>query len=135
MSLRAGALGGLLLVAAWTSAAFAHHTYAMFDRTHRVTAVGDVKELEFENPHSWLRVLIRDAQGQTAVWSFEMGPPGVLRRQGWTPRSVQVGDRVTVQYYPMRDGSAAGQLISVTFPNGKMLAGGPTGSFATGGEE
>jgi len=125
MTLRAGVLAGILL-AAMTAAASAHHTYAMFDREHRLTLVGEVKDLQFANPHSWLRVLVRGDQGQTIVWSFEMGPPGALKRQGWTRNSVQVGDRVTLQYYPMRDGSAAGQLISVTFPDGKVLAGGPT---------
>ncbi len=123
-----------ILLAISTAAASAHHTYAMFDRTHRMSLVGEVKELDFENPHSWLRVMVRDDKGQTIVWSFEMGPPGALRRQGWTRDTVRVGDRVTLQYYPMRDGSAAGQLISVKFPDGKALAGGPTGP-GTGEED
>ena len=133
MTLRIGLVAAILLAIS-SAAASAHHTYAMFDRTHRMSLVGEVKELDFENPHSWLRVMVRDDKGQTIVWSFEMGPPGALRRQGWTRDTVRVGDRVTLQYYPMRDGSAAGQLISVKFPDGKVLAGGPTGP-GTGEED
>ncbi|MBV8536499.1 MAG: hypothetical protein JO128_12955 [Alphaproteobacteria bacterium] len=117
----------VLLCTAFLSRAVAHHTYAMFDRTQRITLVGDVTAVEIENPHGWLRVMVRDAQGQTVVWSFEMGAPGALRRQGWMPGMLQRGDHVTVQFHPMKDGSAAGQLISVVFPDGKKFAGGPTG--------
>jgi hypothetical protein len=122
MTLRTFAFA-MALMAALTSRVWAHHSFAMFDRDQRVTLVGDVKELEIENPHSWLRVLVRGDQNQTLVWSFEMGPPGLLRRLGWSQDVVQVGDRVSVQFFPMKDGSSAGQLISVTFPDGKKLAG------------
>jgi hypothetical protein len=118
-------LSGLLLTGIATPA-LAHHSFAMFDRTNRVTMNGEVKQLDFENPHSWLKVAIKTEQGQATVWSFEMGPPVVLRREGWAPTTVNVGDQITVQFYPMRDGSSAGQLISVKFPDGKVLAGGPT---------
>jgi len=111
MMLRAGVLAGVIF-AALTSTAFAHHSFAMFDHSKKITLVGDVKVLDFENPHSWLKIVTQADQGQATVWSFEMGPVAILKREGWTPKSVEAGDRVTVKFHPMRDGSSAGQLIS-----------------------
>ena len=39
---------------------------------------------------------------------------GVLTRSGWTRHSLNPGDRVSVEFNPLRDGSHGGGLNSVT---------------------
>jgi hypothetical protein len=99
--------------------AFAHHSFAMFDRDQTVKVEGTVKELELINPHGWLQLMVADAQGKTSVWSVEMSGAGQLTRQGWTADSVKPGDKITVSLHPLKDGSHGGQLVSVLLPDGR----------------
>ncbi len=122
--LRKLSLAGLMLVGPG-GLAIAHHSYAMFDRTRELTVTGTVKELQLTNPHSWLQLLVQDASGNAVEYGFESGSPVVLRNAGWTKNSVHAGDKVTVTYQPLRDGSTGGQLISVLLPNGSKLTTAP----------
>ena len=105
----------------WGTAALAHHSFAMFDRSQTQTIAGTVKQFELINPHGWLRVIVPDAQGKQNEWSLEMSGVGQLERGGWSADAVHPGDRVVARLHPLRDGSYGGQLISVTLPNGKVL--------------
>jgi hypothetical protein len=49
-----------IAVAAFAVPAVAHHSFAMFDAQKTVTLQGTVKEFEWVNPHSWLRVMVND---------------------------------------------------------------------------
>jgi hypothetical protein len=95
--------------------AFAHHSFAMFDNDHPSALTGVVKQVIWSNPHIALLVY-RDAKpGETPeLWTFESGSPGNLTRAGWTRQSFQPGDRVMVQYLPLRDGGDAGQIVKAT---------------------
>jgi len=56
--------------------AFAHHSFAMFDTSKTITLKGTVKEYEWTNPHSWLRVMLPDqASGKQLQWALEMSSP------------------------------------------------------------
>jgi len=118
-----------LALAALTTAAFAvpalaHHSFAMFDADKTVTVKGVVKEFEWVNPHSWLRVTLQDqATGRPVQWAFEMGPPPQQIRRGWKPDSLKPGDPVTLTMHPLRDGSRGGQLLTSTLPDGRTLGG------------
>jgi hypothetical protein len=101
--------------------AFAHHSFAMFDRSRTERIAGTVKAIELINPHGWLRIMVSDASGAQNEWSLELGGAGQLERFGWRQNAVRPGDKVVVQIHPLRDGSYGGQLISVTLPNGQVL--------------
>jgi hypothetical protein len=101
--------------------ALSHHSNAMFDATKTVEMSGTVKEFQWTNPHSWLIVTATDAQGKTADWLLELGSPGGLARNGWRPKTVLPGDKVTVTHHPLKDGNPGGQLLSVLLPNGKTI--------------
>jgi hypothetical protein len=105
----------------FAATAGAHHSFAMFDRSRTETIAGTVKEFELINPHGSLRVMVTGANGVQSEWPVEMGGAGQLGRFGFTENAVHVGDKVTVQLHPLRDGSYGGQLISVTLPSGKVL--------------
>ena len=120
-----------LIWSAFSAPVQAHHSFAMFDRSRTDSIAGTVKAFDMVNPHSWLQLLVPDAQGQEREWSLETGGSGQLTRAGWTSHSLSAGDKVTAVIHPLKDGSNGGQLLSVTLPNGQMLTarGGPSGGL------
>ena len=102
--------------------ALAHHSFAMFDSSQLVTFKGTVKELEWTNPHSWLRVMIEDEKThQPLQWSIELASTGQQTRIGWNKEIVKPGDKVTVEINPLRDGTRGGTLLSIKLPDGTVL--------------
>ncbi len=115
----------LLLGAALVAAppAVAHHSYAIYDNDKTLTLAATVEAFRWENPHTVLELaaVTDGGEGQTR-WTIESSSPGILRRFGWTGHSVGRGDRVLVEYSPMRDGSHAGRLHTLTLVgSGKVL--------------
>ncbi len=108
-----------------TGVAWSHHSFAMFDRRpDKETALtGALKELEFVNPHSWLRIYAVDGPSKGTLWSFEMTSVSQLKTYGWSVDTVKPGDLVTVSYYPLRFGSNGGELVSVKLADGRVLKG------------
>jgi hypothetical protein len=121
MTLKALSLG-LITAAALAVPAFAHHSFSMFDQTKVVTLTGTVKELEWTNPHCWLRVMVENPQThQPQQWSIEMASTGQQARIGWSKDIVKPGDKVAVDINPLRDGTRGGTLLKVTLPDGTIL--------------
>lgn len=113
MKLTLGAVALAALMAAVP--VFAHHSFAVYDRTKLLTLKGNVKGFQWTNPHCVVWVLVQpEGGGEPQEWSFETTSPGVLTRGGWTRNSVKPGDRVAVEFYPLRDGSHGGGLSAVT---------------------
>ena len=134
MNLRAFGLATVAVLALAVPAS-AHHSFSMFDSDKTVSVSGTVKEFEWVNPHSWLRVTVDDkATGRPAQWAFEMGSPGQQAQKGWKPDSVKPGDKVTVSFHPLKDGSRGGQLLAATLPNGQQLGNGGQRNNPVGGE-
>jgi hypothetical protein len=110
-------LAAVILAALTTSysLAFAHHSFAVYDRSKRLTLKGNVKSFQWTNPHCVIWVLVLpEGGGAPQEWSLEITSPGVLTRGGWTRNSVKPGDRVAVEFFPLRDGSHGGGLSAVT---------------------
>ena len=105
---------------------FAHHSFAMFDPEKTITVSGVVKEFEWTNPHVWLHVMAADSSGKAVEWSFEMQATAQASSGGWRPDTVKPGDKVMVEFHPLRDGSRGGELLAATVPDGRRL-----GSSAT----
>ncbi len=105
--------------------ASAHHSYAMFDNSKTVTVKGTVAKLEWTNPHVfvWLYVRKSNQSGEYDLYGFENGPVTMLMRVGWTRDSFKAGDRVSVQYFPLKDGRPGGSFIRAVFENGSVLIG------------
>ena len=109
------------LLLAW-SAAFAHHSPIVFDRTKEVTITGVVTEFKWSSPHSWIHLNVTDADGKVANWSVEMNPASLLARNGWRSTTVKPGDKVSVLVHPLRNDEKGGQYISITLGDGKVLS-------------
>ena len=126
MSSRVVSLTAIMVAAfavpALTAPAFAHHSFAMFDAQKTVTLEGTVKEFEWVNPHSWLRVMVNDEKtGKQALWALELSSPSRLVTMGMHADSVKPGDAVSVTFHPMRDGTRGGQFIQAVLPGGKQV--------------
>jgi hypothetical protein len=121
MNLKVVALTAIV-VTAFTTPASAHHSFAMFDAESIITLRGTVKEFEWTNPHSWLRVMVTDEKtGQPAVWALELSSPARLKRMGMSADSVKAGDSVSVTFHPMKDGARGGQFLQAVLPGGKQV--------------
>ena len=102
-------------------ACLAHHSTSMFEPEKRVTLTGDVKEFQWTNPHAWIQVTITAPDGTSSDWSFECGSPNTLSRQGWKPSTLKPGDAITLVANPMKDGTSAGLMYTVTLADGRTL--------------
>jgi hypothetical protein len=105
-------------------AAVAHHSFAMFDPTRTVTLSGTVREFQFNNPHCFIQLLVT-SDGRTDEWSIEMGSPPHLLRSGWKPNTLKPGDKITIVFNPLREGSKGGNYVSVTGADGKVIGAQP----------
>jgi hypothetical protein len=99
----------------------AHHSGAMFDDAKTLELAGTIKEFQWKNPHVWIQVNVKDADGTTKEWSIEGGGPNSLSRNGWRPSTFKPGDAVTIRVHPMRDGSAAGNFMAAKWSDGRTL--------------
>jgi hypothetical protein len=119
LAIMGAALAGGLCGA--TVTAFAHHSFAMFEREKEVTLVGTVREFQWTNPHAFIEMDVPAAQGQIEKWAIEMNSPNNLTRQGWKSSMLKPGDKVSVTLNPLRDGKKGGLFVSVVLPDGKVI--------------
>jgi hypothetical protein len=109
----------LAMTFAWP--AFAHHSDAALDMSSRVTIKGKVTEFYLRNPHAYFSVMTLDEQGHEVEWTVQMASRLTLARLGWSPDSLTVGEEVTVDLHPARDGKSYGLMASVEKANGSAL--------------
>ena len=93
--------------------------------TKVITIKGVVKEFKWSNPHVWVILTVDDGKGNKVDWKAEGRPPGILGRAGWTPKSLQPGEEVTIDLSPAKDDSASGLIARVTKADGTILANAP----------
>jgi len=121
----------LLFLALATQPAIAHHSYAMFDATRTLKVTGTIAKLEWRNPHTyvWLYVPNSGSASGFDVYAFENASPTFLVDRGWSKTSFVAGDKVTIEYWPLKDGRTGGHFVSATYADGRVLrgAGGPRG--------
>jgi hypothetical protein len=120
MSSRTLLLTGLML-SSLNGVAVAHHSFSMFDGEKTLTMSGVVKEFEFANPHGWIHMMATDSAGKQAEWSFEMQPISQLAPAGWKSDTLKPGDKITLDFHPLKDGARGGQFVTATLPDGKKL--------------
>ena len=99
----------------------AHHSFAEFDRTKEVTMTGVVRELQWNNPHAWIQVVVTDDKGRKTEWGFECGSPNMMSRTGWKRTTLKMGDRVVVVGNPLKNGRPNASLVKITLPDGRVL--------------
>ena len=109
------------IVMAVAAPAGAHHSFAAFDRSREVTVPGVVKEFQWNNPHTWIQILVTDDKGRTTEWGIECGSPNMMARTGWKSTTLKPGDSVVAVVNPLKDGRPNGSLVKITLADGRVL--------------
>ena len=114
---------------------FAHHSFAAeYDHDKPIKLTGAVTRVEWQNPHAYFYIDVKDAQtGRVVNWAFEMAAPAVLQRTGWKRSSMKVGDVLIVEGWAAKDGAHHGNARVVTMAaTGERLG---AGSSAGDGQQ
>ena len=127
-----GLLLGIGLVAfTATVPVLAHHAFsAEFDANAPVTLKGPITKIEWINPHTWIHLESKTKDGKTEEWMVEGGTPNTLQRNGITRESIQVGTIIVVSGYRAKDGRMRANGRDITFPDGRTLFMGSSGTGA-----
>ena len=119
-------LAAASLAAALPAVASAHHSQSEFDFRNIVTVEGAVTELSWKSPHARLYVDVVNEEGKVENWNFELPSPTTLMRRGWTRKSLQPGDRVTVAGARAKDFPTIAYARSIRDANGEPMFTGVT---------
>ena len=119
---------GLLLAAV---PLVAHHSFAAeYDAQKAVKFTGTVTTMEWINPHAWIHIDVKKPDGKVESWMIEAGAPNALLRRGFTKASLPVGTVITVEGYQAKDGANRANGRDITYPDGRKLFLGSTGTGA-----
>jgi len=120
----------VVLAAALGGPVRAHHSFAAeYDASQPITLQGQIARIDLVNPHAWLYLEVKDADGKVVRWNVEMGAPNNLIRRGVTKATLPIGEMVTVDGYRAKDGSATVNGRQIKMADGRTLF---TGSSSTG---
>jgi len=124
-------IAGAVLLVAPAAPVIAHHSFAgEFDANKRVKIKGTVVKMEWVNPHSWIHIDVTGPDGKVERWTVEGGAPNALLRRGWTKNSLPVGIEITVDGFQAKDGANRANGLDITFPDGRKLSVGTSGTGA-----
>jgi hypothetical protein len=102
---------------------YAHHSFAIFDHEHPFELSGVVKEFKYTSPHSFIRVEVKDKDGNSETWNLEGGNPSALARDGWTSTTLKAGDELQMTIDPLRSGAPGGSwnVNKIKFKDGRPI--------------
>src|SRR6476660_1915092 len=100
----------------------AHHSFAAeFDAKKPVKLEGTVTKMEWINPHAWIHIDVKGADGKVTSWMVEGGSPNILLRRGFSKQSLEEGTVVIVEGYQAKNGENRANGSNITFTDGKRL--------------
>jgi hypothetical protein len=106
----------------------AHHAFsAEFDGQKPIEIKGVVTKAQWVNPHSWIYLDVKEADGKVANWGFEFGAPFALKEKGLTKAVLPVGSEITIKGYLSKSGQKYAYSTSITLADGRV--------FQTGGAQ
>jgi hypothetical protein len=128
MSIRLLAVLSAIAIAGAAAIVEAHHSAAAeFDSNVPIKLRGTITKFEWINPHSWIYLDVKGADGTVEHWEVEAGPPAGLVRRGFTKASVAPGTEVLIEGHRARDGSRRGNVQYLLLPDGRNLFAGSPG--------
>jgi len=102
--------------------AIAHHSVdAEYDVDRPVSISGTIKRVEWQNPHIWYYLEVKEKDGALSEWGVSGGAPGQLMRRGINKDVLQIGAVVAVEGFQARDGSKNMTGRRVTFADGRNV--------------
>jgi hypothetical protein len=97
----------------------AHHSFAVYDHTRTLNLKGTVTRWQWSNPHAYLDIDVKDANGTIRHYTLEGTSINMLQRVGWRSNMIKAGDQVTAVTAPLLNGEPAGLLLEITLANGE----------------
>src|SRR5262245_6251872 len=95
---------------------WAHHSpLAQFDLNNPVTLKGTLTKIDWSNPHAWIYLNVKNADGKTQEWRVEAGSPLRMEKRGLEKGFFQPGAEVIIGGFSARDKSTntvAGWVVS-----------------------
>ena len=121
-TLRCVVLCGLFLASASLQA---HHSLAgVYALGKEAKVSGAFKAFRLVNPHSSMKLDVKNQDGSTTEWSFVGGSVTSIARFGLKegPNALTPGDPITVTCTPAADGkSPVGLLVAITYKDGHTV--------------
>jgi hypothetical protein len=99
----------------------AHHGFGLFDRAKPATITGNIKSIDFVNPHSYLYLEADTADGGRIDMRCEMRAAVLLRRSGWTEEMFVPGAPVTIYGFMHRQDPGSCYLEDITIGEAEQL--------------
>jgi hypothetical protein len=113
----------------------AHHAFAAeFDANQPITLRGTVTRVEWINPHTWIHIEVKDADGKVVEWMIEGGTPNTLLRNGLDRKSLPAGTEIVVEGYRAKSGLNRANGRDITLADGRKLFLGSSLTGSAGGE-
>jgi len=110
---------------------WAHHAFAAeFDATKPVKLRGVVTKMDWINPHAWIHIDEKSPDGKIVKWDIEAAAPNSMLRRGFNQDSLKVGTEILVDGFQAKDGANRANGSSITYPDGKKLFIGSSGTGA-----
>jgi hypothetical protein len=120
-----------LAAMAITAPAWAHHSFAAeYDAKKELRLTGTITKIEWINPHAWIHMNVKSPDGTLTEWMIQTGTPNTLFRRGFSRDSVKIGTTIIVDGYAAKDGTPNINGRDVTFPDGRKLFLGSSGTGA-----
>jgi hypothetical protein len=115
----------VLSLSSLTVPAFAHHGFQYeYDGTKAVDTTGILTKVDWENPHIYFNVDVKDAEGKVSTWRFEGSSVSLVQRTG-TKRGDLVGNigkTITVTSCPGKGGALKGAAWKVSLADGREVS-------------
>ena len=93
-----------VLITVGASSALAHHSFAAtYLEDQSVTIEGQLVQFLLRNPHSFVHVMVKEADGTMVRYVVEWGSPAQLGGQGVTRDTLKPGDHVVISGNPGRN--------------------------------
>ena len=106
----------------------AHHSFAAeYDAKQEITLKGVITKVDWTNPHIYIYLDVKDADGHVTNWALEGYPPNTLKRTGFSRDLLKIGDEVTITAYKAKDATSTGAGREITFADGTKKFAGPAG--------
>ncbi len=114
-------IGATSILLGLSTAALAHHSFAVFDHSKAYLLKGTVQSFQWTNPHGYIELAVSEGPKGVDHYTLEMTSINMLRRAGWKSSDVKPGEQVTAIVAPLLNGDAGGLLLELKVPDGRTL--------------